>query len=194
MLLRDDRCLLLADAVLPSNPSGQTQQSIQYSSRLPLVSRIKVEPLHETRELFLSNDRQRSLVIPLSASEWQIGPSDATLKGTEDQHLLLSAHGCGRLYAPVWFDFQQRRFRRKRTWRQLTVADQLRIVGRDEAVGYRVQIGSEQWVVYRSLSGQSCRTVLGKHLNAGFFSSRFDPSDGNHEELVTVDDSELADD
>ena len=29
--------------------------------------------------------------------------------------------------------------------------------------------------------------------NAGFFSSRFDPSDGNHEELVTVDDSDFAD-
>lgn len=193
MLVRDDRCLLLADAVLPSNPSVQPGQRIQYLSRLPLTSKVGVEPLRETREMFLSDDGRRSLVIPLSAGEWQVGPSDATLKHTEDHHLILSTQGRGCLYAPLWFDFQQRRFKRKRTWRQLTVGDQLRIVGRNEAVGYRVQVGSEQWMLYRSLAGQKCRTVLGKHILAGFFCSRFDPSDGNHEELVTVDDSDGAD-
>ncbi|MDC0295614.1 hypothetical protein OAL35_02040, partial [bacterium] len=73
---------------------------------------------------------------------------------------------------------------------QLTVADQLRIVEPSEANGYRVQFGSEQWMIYRSLKDQKTRTVLGKHLIADFYCSRFDSGDGSHEELITVDDSD----
>lgn len=131
--------------------------------------------------------------MPISASEWRVGPTDAMLKETQDGHLLLSTQGSGRLYAPLWLDFQQRRFKRKRTWRQLTIADQLRIVRRDEAVGYRVQVGSEQWTLYRSLAGHCCRSILGKHLITDFFASRFDPGDGSHDELLSVDDDESSD-
>jgi len=194
MLVRDDRCLLLADAVLPSDPLQQASRSIKYSSRLPLFDSIGIEPEAETREVFLSDGQRRALVIPLSASEWQIGPTDATLKETADRHLLLSTTGRGRLYAPLWLDLQQRRFKRKRTWRVLTVVDQLHSVQRDTAVGYRVQVGSEQWMVYRTLAEHRCRSVLGKHLIAGFYSSRFDPSDGSHDALITVDDSDSPDD
>jgi hypothetical protein len=194
LLIRDDRCLLLADAVLPSGHSEEPSQSIRYSSRIPLSETVRIKPEGETREVFLHDGRRRGLVVPLSASEWQIGPTDATLKETADGHLLLSTQGLGRLYAPLWFDFQQRRFDRMRTWRQLTIADQLQITDRDEAAGYRMQVGSEQWVVYRSLAEDRCRSVLGKHLNGGFYASRFDPSDGSHDALVTVDDSDSRDD
>ena len=193
MLLRDDRCLLFADTVLPSDESTDASSSINYSVRLPVAPSIEIEPEAETREMFFGDGRRRGLVMPISASEWLVGPTTATLKATEDQHLLFATHGHGRLYAPLWFDFQQRRFKRPRTWRQLTVADQLRIVQRDEAVAYRVQVGSEQWMVYRSLAEHRCRSVLGKHLIADFYSSRFDPSDGSHDALVTVDDSESED-
>ena len=88
---------------------------------------------------------------------------------------------------------EQRRFDRKRTWRKLTVADDLRIVSDAEAVGFRVQVGSEQWMMYRSLANQINRSVLGKHLVADFFAARFYASDGSFEELVTVDDNEPDD-
>jgi hypothetical protein len=191
MLIRDDRCLLLADSVIPGDSRTRLPSSIKYHSRLPLARSIGLQPERETREAFLSDDRKRVLVIPLSASEWKIGPSDANIQESADDCLVFSSSGAGRLYAPLWLDFQKRRFKRMRTWRQLTVADQLRLVGRDEAVGYRIQLGSEQWVVYRSLGERACRTVLGKHLIADFFSARFCPEDGGHEALVTVDDDEL---
>ena len=134
------------------------------------------------------------MVFPLAASEWRVGATTCTLSATEDQHLAITVQGRDRLYAPLWFDLQPRRLKRKRTWRQLTIGDQLRIVGTDQAAGYRIQVGPEQWMVYRSLAGHSGRTVLGKHLVEDFYCSRFDPGDGSHEELITVDDSESSDD
>ena len=198
MLVRDDRCVLLADSLLASESSaspagGETKReakSIRYTARLPLAEGIAVEPEPETHELFLSDGKRRGLVFPLSASEWRIGPTRAKLQASDDGHLVFTAEGRDQLYAPLWLDFQSRRFQRKRTWRQLTVADELRIVGDDEAAGFRVQIGSEQWLVYRSLGQPRCRTVLGKHLIADFFCGRFDPGDGSLEELMRVDGGE----
>ncbi len=196
MLVRDDRCVLMADCVLPKGSSLASAETrkIQYHCRLPLAESISIDAENETREVFFRDKKRRGMVIPLAAGEWRVGPTNATLKTTRDHHLVLSARGTGRLYAPIWFDFQQRRFKRKRTWRQLTVADQLRIVGDGEAVGYRVQVGSEQWLIYRSLLDRRCRSVLGKHLIADFYSARFDTGDGSLEELVTVDDNDLIDD
>ena len=196
--LREDRAMLLADAVLVAKDAAQQdaaqqdaarqQGRIHYSSRLPLTNDFTAVEEQDTRELHLTNKRSKVLAIPLAAGEWKIGPSNATLRCSEDHHLVSSCTGTGRLYCPLWLDFTPRRFRRKRTWRQLTVADQLNIVPPSEAVAYRIQQGSEQWVVYRSLDGSICRTFLGKHLLADFFCSRFHPSDGDQEELITVDD------
>jgi hypothetical protein len=190
MLVRDDRCLMLADSIVPQDNGSRLPDSINYRCRLPLPESIHLNPEPETREAFLSDHSDRALVIPMSASEWTIGPTDAKIRQSSDGCLVLSTSGRNRLYAPLWFDFQKRRFKRKRTWRQLTIADQLRLVSREEAAGFRVQVGSEQWVVYRSLGERACRSFLGKHLIADFYGSRFDPEDGGHEALVTVDDDE----
>ena len=224
LLIRDDRCVLLADTVIPSDDvSVQTDHaslsnahaalssnhaagengdasagprqpaSIRYLSRIPLSGSVGFDPEAETREGFLGDSKRRALLMPLAASEWRVGPTMATLSGSADQHLVYEIQGSGRLYAPLWIDAQTRRFRRKRTWRQLTVADELRIVQPHEAAAYRVQSGSEQWFIYRSLGQRRCRTVLGKHLIADFYAGRFDTGDGSMEELVTVDDNQSDD-
>jgi hypothetical protein len=194
MLIRDDRCLLLADSLVPENVEEVTESTLDYWINLPLDPSISWRPDSETREGFLADEKQRVLVVPLAAGEWSMGPTDSTISETADRHLQLYTRGRHSLYAPLWFDFQRRRFSRPRTWRQLTVGDQLRLVSRHEAIAYRVQAGSEQWMVYRSLGQRRCRTTLGKHLIAGFYGSRFYPGDGSHEELVTVDESYLTDD
>ena len=194
MLIRDDRCLLLADSVIPEHREDGTDATVDYWSNLPLAPGISWGPEAETREGFLGDRKRRALVLPLAAGEWMRGPTDSTLSETADRHLQLFARGRHALYAPLWFDLQKRRFSRPRTWRQLTVGEQLRLVSRQEAIAYRVQTGSEQWMVYRSLGQRRCRTALGKHLIAEFFGSRFYPGDGSHEELVTVDDNHLTDD
>ncbi|MDF1841837.1 MAG: hypothetical protein P1U77_10395 [Rubripirellula sp.] len=185
---REDRALLLADAVLMPKDRQEPPVRIQYSSRLPMTRHFSAVEEPETREMHLADKRSRVLALPLAANEWKIGPSDATLRCSDDHHLVSSCTGVERLYCPLWLDFTPRRFRRKRTWRSLTVADQLRIVPTNEAVAYRIQQGSEQWVVYRSLDGAACRTFLGKHILADFFCSRFHPGEGDQEELITVDD------
>ncbi len=196
MVVRDDRCVLLADSVLPSETRRRPDSDllIHYSNRIPLARGVHPDPEAETREYFLSDGRRRGLVIPLSAPEWKMGASSTELKMSDDNHLSLSASGRGSLFAPLWFDFQQRRFDRTRTWRQLTVADNLRIVAPHEAVGFRVQVGSEQWMIYRSLAKPTNRSVLGKHIVADFYAARFYTSDGSLEELVTVDSEDPADD
>ncbi len=200
MLVREDRCVLIADTVVTLAPSeaysvepNPKPRKIRYTARLPLTGDLKPEPENETREIYFGDGKRRALVIPLAANEWRVGPTAATLK-TDDESLVLDTSGFDSLYAPLWFDFQSRRFSRPRTWRQLTIVDELRLVRSDEAAGYRIQLGSEQWLVYRSLGARRVRSLLGKHLIADFFSGRFDPENGNIDELVTVDDSESFDD
>ncbi|TWT79335.1 hypothetical protein CA13_07340 [Planctomycetes bacterium CA13] len=195
LLIREDRCLVFADSVMPKMPleSDDKNRKILYRTRFPTTEDVSVVSETETREVFLTTGKPKALVMPLSASEWSSGPTMATLSSTDDDALVVEAVGSGALYCPLWFDFQTNRFKRKRTWRNLTVADERRICPAREAVGYRVQIGSEQWMLYRSLGNRRSRTVLGKHLIADFFAARFDMGDGNLEELVTVDDNESND-
>ncbi len=196
MLIRSDRTLLLADGVLPKDRQepGALSQKIRYSTRIPVASGVSPELEKETREVYLCAGQRSAVVMPMSASEWRIGPTTTKLSASEDDHLVWTAEGTGALYVPLWFDLQQRRFKRKRTWRQLTVGDERRICEHHEAAGFRVQVGSEQWMIYRSLGGRRCRTVLGKHLIADFFAAKFDPGEGIYDELVTVDDAEHMDD
>ncbi|WP_146534527.1 hypothetical protein [Rubripirellula reticaptiva] len=208
MHVREDRCIHLADAIVPDpdhaapdsaaldNTGVGTDdfRSIRYMSRIPMAENIEADPEPETREVFLNDGRRSAMVLPISAGEWRVGPTAATLKTSEDGHLVFASEGKGRLYCPLWIDCSQRRFKRKRTWRQLTVVDNLRLCRNDEAVGYRIQVGSEQWMIYRTLGEPKTRSVLGKHLIADFFASRFDPTYGDHDAIVTVDDSEPGED
>ena len=80
-------------------------------------------------------------------------------------------------------------FKRSRTWRQLTVCDSLQLCARPaKQRRFVIQVGSEQWGIYRSMGDQRCRSFLGKHIIADFYVSRFDTGDGTHDALITVDD------
>ena len=68
-----------------------------------------------------------------------------------------------RLFAPLWFDLDPHS--QPLTWRALTVARTRKAQPADVAVGYRVAIGKQQWLVYRSLAAAANRTVLGHNLS-----------------------------
>ncbi|TWU43748.1 hypothetical protein Q31b_12780 [Novipirellula aureliae] len=193
MLLREDRCVMIADSVL-SQSEEKSEEKIDYSMRLPIAESVSIDPEAETREIFLAGRKRQAMLVPLAAAEWRIGASTAALEPDERGDLMMTNSGRGALYAPLWLDFQPRRFKRKRTWRQLTVADERRICTSNEAVGFRIQAGSEQWMLYRSLGLRRCRTIMGKNLVADFFAARFDMGDAEYEDLVTVDDREQMDD
>ncbi|WP_044303685.1 hypothetical protein [Rhodopirellula sallentina] len=208
MLIRDDRCLMVSDAVLPyengatveadakaTRTSGRpaVAPEIQCVSRLPLAAGVEVVEDEEVRELVLLNrSKRRAMVMPLAANEWRVGQTDCQTAVSDDRHLVVTTTGQGAVYSPVWIDMETGRLRRKRTWRQLTIAEDLTIIPRGIAAAFRVQMGSEHWVVYRSLAPGGPRSLMGKHLIADFFAARFHPGDGGMEELVTVDASSDA--
>ena len=197
MLVREDRCVLFADAVVENHPSpnGTVQQTsdsealprINYRTRIPIRDSMTVQQEEETRELFLSGSRPQAMVIPLSANEWRCSRSQTTLQVTEDQHLLVKSEGLGRLYTPLWFDLSRRRFKLPRTWRQLTVGHQLQMVPSHVASAYRIQSGSSHWILYRSLEPSTPRTFFGKQLNTDFYCARFDAKEQSYEDLITVE-------
>lgn len=192
LVLREDRCVLLADAVIRS--ADRPSARIACWSRVPIDTALTVRSQAETNELWLEDaaGRRRGLALSLQTHEWRIGRSAVGLEVDPENRLLLLAtsqppsDNGGGVYLPLWFDFQPRRFERPRTYRRLTVGDALRVVDADEAVAHRIQMGSEQWLVYRSLRGERNRTYLGKHLIADFQCGRFHPGDGSIEDLVTI--------
>ena len=56
----------------------------------------------------------------------------------------------------------------------------------DVAVGYRVAIGRQQWLVYRSLAKPANRTLLGHNLSTEMLVARFDKS-GEVESLIEIE-------
>jgi hypothetical protein len=83
-------------------------------------------------------------------------------------------------------DLKRKRTGKPLTWRRLTVAEERRVQPADRAVGYRVQIGRKQWLVYRSLAPIANRTVLGKNLSSEFLVARFN-QDGECDPILEIE-------
>ncbi|REK12932.1 MAG: hypothetical protein DWQ37_09910 [Planctomycetota bacterium] len=166
---REDGFLFLADAVLGVRPG-----KFEYRAALPLGQDVSFLGEQETREGTIEGPKEvRARVLPLALGEWRCGPTSGSLEMRDGRlELTQEAVGC-RLFAPLFVDLNRRRMRDEVTWRQLTVGQDRVAVPRDEAVGYRVQIGRSQWLLYRSLSAATIRTVLGKNLLNELLIGRF---------------------
>ncbi len=180
LLARRDELLLLADVVLGPRPA-----SLRYELQLPLCGDVRCEWSPETREGLLCDGRVRGTVLPLALPEWRAAAADGALEGSGDMVRLAMDRTACRLYAPLLFDLMPRRVRRPRTWRRLTVAERLVSQPQDVAVGYRVQLGYDQWLIYRSLAPRASRSVLGQNLVDEFAAARF-KTDGTLRSLIEV--------
>jgi hypothetical protein len=180
LLAREDHFLFTADALL-----GEKEADIDYRSMLPLQQDIRFEPAKETREGFLAGSRRVGLAMPLALPEWRTAKVDGVLEAGGSGLELRQRVRASRLYAPLFVDLDRKRMRKQRTWRQLTVAEKLEVQPPSVAVGYRVQVGDEQWLFYRSLTPPANRTLLGQNLFNEFFAARFDRH-GEAEELVGI--------
>jgi hypothetical protein len=182
LLARDDRFLLLADAVL-----GVESGALDYTSTLPLVEGVVFDPASETREGYLVGRKPRALVFPLSLPEWREQTWRGGLTSTAGSLEFQCGHPVSRrIYAPLFFDLDPRRQVQPATWRRLTVAENRTIVPHEEAVGYRVQSGSQQWLIYRSLDERGNRTLLGQNLVSEMLVARFETS-GEIESLLEIE-------
>ncbi len=184
VLFRSERLMLLADALLCDQDGHWT-----LDSRLPLAGNARFETDQRTTEGFIVTDSgARCLTMPLYMPEWRREVSNGKLS-QEDEELVIhnSCHQHRRLYAPLMISLCNRHAKQPFTWRRLTVGEDLRIVGPDEAVAFRVQSGEEQILIYRTLAACRRRTALGMHTLAEFFAGRVDASQGEVDTLLEVE-------
>jgi hypothetical protein len=181
-LAREDRFLFVADAVLGPSPGR-----INYRCAWPLHEEVRFAAAAETREAYLLAQGKRwGLVLPVALPEWRVDQRFGELDSASSKIKLRQSADAQRLFAPLFVDLDPRRLSKMATWRQLTVAQQLAIVSRETAVGYRVQVANDQWLVYRSLTPPTARTVLGQHLSTECLIARID-EEGEADPLVEVE-------
>ena len=181
LLCREDHFAIVGDAICFAE-TGE----IQYEHRLPLSPGISALRESETREVYLKDSQIRSLVLPLGLGEWQADGMNGSLDSDADQ-LVLKQSCIGRaIYAPLLFDLSPLRSKRPRTWRHLTVAEDRENLRKDQAAAFRVQIGKEQWLVYRSLDGTGNRTFMGENHICEFFVGRTE-GDTEADELIQIE-------
>jgi hypothetical protein len=177
LLARQDQFLLTADVLLGPQPG-----LLDYRLELPLDPQITLRQQDETSEVQWVADKPLAWVLPLALSEWRFDSRDGRFDG---RVLYQTARSTG-LYAPLFIDLSSKRQTKPLTWRQLTVAEDLRLLPRDVAVAYRVQVGSRQWIVYRSLGKIGNRTFLGQNVMSEFLVSRFQ-TNGELDDLIEIE-------
>jgi hypothetical protein len=183
LLACDDNLLYFADAVISREKAGRT---IRHSLHLPLAHDICWQPEAETRDGVLVGKKIRAAVLPLALSEWRSDPRSGTLDVNGGRLVLTQETNGVALGCPVVIDLDRKRATKPRTWRQLTVGENLEIVPRDVAVGYRAQSGDDQWLVYRSLAPAGNRTVLGQNFAGEFSAGRF-LSSGKFKQWIEIE-------
>ncbi len=183
LMARQDLFLYTADVLLGP---GEAHAKIDYRITLPCGADIRLEPQEDSREGSIVGKRKIGVAMPIGLPEWRADPRLGELQMRDGAIELAQKHQGRALVAPLFFDFHRTRMRKPLTWRQLTVAESLQIQTRDQAVGYRVQVGHEQWLFYRSLAKGACRTVLGQNLTAEFLCARF-LDDGDVDHIIQVE-------
>ena len=180
-LIHDDEMLLIADSVF-----CKSAERIDYRNEWTLADSITPMQESENNEYYLRQKEIRSLVLPLNLSEWQSANSDDKIQAT-DQKLTVSQSVLGKtLYSPVWVSLNPEASVQPRTWRKLSVSEAMQTVPDDVARAYRVRIGDNQWVFYKSFGEVGNRTFLGQNQTSDLFIGKF-LEDGNVEELLAID-------
>jgi hypothetical protein len=136
----------------------------------------------------VANSLRCATIVPPALPEWRSEYRHAEFSADGDNAVLQQAAHGRSLFAPLWIDLDPKRAKRPITWRRLTVAENLEIVGRDIAAAYRIQAGREQWLVYRSLAPAGNRSVLGFNTLSSFVVARILPC-GLTEEILAIDPS-----
>jgi hypothetical protein len=202
VLSREDEWLMVTDSVVP-----MLAGDIDYRCDWPMVSGIDLLRESETREIYLRCPKIQSLVLPLALPEWKVGhapgrleivneevprPADSQVEAgagnRESRYALRMSYaqtGAG-VCVPLVFDLNPKRSRKKRTWRRLTVAENLQILTSDVAAAFRFQLDERQWFFYRSVSETGNRTFLGENFIGEFWIGEFD-EDGAVKELLRVE-------
>src|SRR4029079_17490632 len=97
------------------------------------------QPEAETRDGILAGEKIYAAVMPAALSEWRADPRGGTLE-SRGGRLILTQETHGRaICCPLVIDLDRRRTKDERTWRQLTVGENLYIVPGAVAVRFCAQ-------------------------------------------------------
>jgi len=173
VVLVRDAVVLLADVITSAVPASGTPLRIE--SSVALGAGLEAEQAEETRDVAVYDTAMRLTALPLALPEWSTAPASGSIEATHGSIALRQESHGGRLYAPLWLDCDPARSGRPLTWRQLTVADTRQNLPRHQAAGFRVQVGAEQWLLYRALDQPRNRSVLGCNLSCEFLLGRIRP-------------------
>ncbi len=180
VMARRDEFLYVADTVF-----AEEEAPLELIGTVPLGPGSWLQPEEETRDACIRGPRRFARVLPLAAPEWRKEPSSMEFDDSIGFSVRQSAMG-QILYCPLFIDLRKRRMRSPLTWRRLTVAQSRRRTPDQEAVAYRIQVGSEQWMVYRSFTRTGNRSALGVNVASEFYLGRF-LSDGTPETIIEVE-------
>lgn len=179
LLSRSDHFLVIADAVLCNQ-----EKALQHQMELPLGAGMTVDSQEDTWELMLKSPNALARILPIGLAEWKTGCRNGKLE-VKRRSISLEQTGYTRAFVPLFIDLSPKRASRKLTWRQLAVGENRRNQAFNVAAGFRIQIGQEQWLIYRSLDRVIPRTVLGQNLLCEYHVGRFLPT-GNAKPLIEV--------
>ncbi len=181
LLLGEDQLLFLNDAVV-----CQSEGVIDYTCPYPIHPDLEIVRESETNEFYLCSGAEYSLVLPLFLPEWKSAGGKEAIQ-FEDGHLQVKnvAQGSGLSTAMV-IDLNRKRSVKPRTWRRLTIAEQMQVVREDVAVAYRVQIDVHQWLFYRTIRPSANRTFIGQNFADDFFVGKMD-LEGNFESWLEIE-------
>jgi hypothetical protein len=182
LLSRRDRCLLVADCI-----SGAPQGGIRYRAGLPLVDGVQVVPDTSTRELRLQTPKLKARLFPLGLPMERVQSTAASCRVDAGQVVFTQDTAARGLVMPVFFDWHPQRRTRPAVWRTLTISENMQRAAADAAAGYRMQLGADQWLFYRSLRrSEHARAVLGHHTFHETVIGRFD-ADGTVDPLLMIE-------
>jgi len=200
ILLHDDRCLLLADAVVPDSGERPLDppmpRSLRYRGSLRVGAGLDLSQPPETVEIVVGEsrpgkraDRPLMVALPLGIGEWKgadpAGRFNAAVAADGARLEVSQQSDVARMLAAIWLDCDGTRASGAVTWRQLTVADTRQNLPRHRACGYRVRAGLAQWLVYRALDVARNRTVLGCNVSAELLVGRI-RKDGSVGRLIEI--------
>jgi len=181
LLGRCDSFLFQADVILRDQPA-----KINYQTQLPLRPDVCFQAAAKTHEGVLTSETDQALVLPLACPEWRTEPSPGCLQQVDATLQYQLEANARNLYAPLFIDLSRSGSEKAYTWRRLTVAELLEIQSPEVAVGYRIQVGSRQWCLYRSLDPPANRTFFGQNLTSEFIFGRF-TRDGELREILEIE-------
>src|SRR5581483_10192485 len=103
--------------------------------------------------------------------------------------LQIRRSAAGSLWSPLVIDWGVPRQRITASWRPLTVAQNGVAIPSHQAAAYRLQIGAQQWMLFRGLvRAQEPRSVLGQHSMYETMIGRFLPG-GKFDSILLVEQS-----